>query len=811
MHTIGKHMPAVIRGETTILEHLTKDNLLNDYYGEALGISYYTEYLARIVGQLVHRYPHLQILEVGAGTGGATKRIIKNIGRSFSSYTFTDISNGFFENAQQLFKDCENKMVFKVLDLEKDIKLQGFTEDSYDVVIASFVLHATTNLDQTLTNVRRLLKPGGFLLMLEVTNLDQARLGFIFGSLPGWWLGADDGRSLSPCITNAEWDVILRRTGFSGVQSVTPDLDPLPFPASALVSQAVDPRFDFIRNPLAKSSEVFRPGPAIPNFVILGGNTAKTSTISNRVSRLLHDYCTSIFRISSLEHLEADSIPAGATILNLLDLDSPVFKDMIASSLAGIKLLFENSKNILWITQGCRADNPYQNQSLGFGRSMLVEMPHIRSQFLDIDYPNHSTARLIAEALLRFVVVDNTELPKLIDEILWSTETEFAIEDGVELVPRVILNQEKNDRYNSTRRLITRDIELNDTVVAIAKYDGSYAVLEAPKPVPTFENDLLVKTNFSSFSSVRVSPTTSLFLVHGTVVETGQQVISYSKSNASWVAVQKVAVLPYSHDKAALSLLLYFTYVATLNIFDGLLFGHTLMVQQPDAVTAAVLTYQASRKHVRLAFVTTELELLGDKWIYIHERANLRDIKKELPKNIGAFLYVQGSKTLAARIESCVLQANKRNSDSLASFMDVDAHSDSVSLPGIQKIIYSLLSYLEDIVGSLSSFKVPVVPINDISSIPVASAKINIVDWNASPKIKVQINPVDRKPLLSREKTYWLVGLTGSLGISLCQWMIAHGAKHVVFTSRSPKIDQRLIDEMELGGARICVIAGYVI
>jgi hybrid polyketide synthase/nonribosomal peptide synthetase ACE1 len=52
MHTIGKHMPAVIRGETTILEHLTKDNLLNDYYGEALGISYYTEYLARIVGQL---------------------------------------------------------------------------------------------------------------------------------------------------------------------------------------------------------------------------------------------------------------------------------------------------------------------------------------------------------------------------------------------------------------------------------------------------------------------------------------------------------------------------------------------------------------------------------------------------------------------------------------------------------------------------------------------------------------------------------------------------------------------------------------
>lgn len=65
MHIIGEHMPAVIRGETTILEHLTKGNVLDSYYSQALGISYYTEYLARMASQLVHRYPHMQILEIG--------------------------------------------------------------------------------------------------------------------------------------------------------------------------------------------------------------------------------------------------------------------------------------------------------------------------------------------------------------------------------------------------------------------------------------------------------------------------------------------------------------------------------------------------------------------------------------------------------------------------------------------------------------------------------------------------------------------------------------------------------------------------
>jgi len=59
----------------------------------------------------------------------------------FNTYTFTDISSGFFNKAKEKF-GTEN-MVFKTLDVEKDIIEQGYEEGKYDIVVAANVIHAT--------------------------------------------------------------------------------------------------------------------------------------------------------------------------------------------------------------------------------------------------------------------------------------------------------------------------------------------------------------------------------------------------------------------------------------------------------------------------------------------------------------------------------------------------------------------------------------------------------------------------------------------------------------------------------------------
>ena len=75
--------------------------------------------------------------------------------------------------------------------------------------------------------------------------------------------------------------------------------------------------------------------------------------------------------------------------------------------------------------------------------------------------------------------------------------------------------------------------------------------------------------------------------------------------------------------------------------------------------------------------------------------------------------------------------------------------------------------------------------------------------WCAAPTVPVQITPVDAGRLFSGNKTYWLVGLTGGLGLSLCQWMFNRGAKYVVITSRTPKVDPRWEENMKAQGAVI--------
>jgi hybrid polyketide synthase/nonribosomal peptide synthetase ACE1 len=64
MRTIGQNIISVVRGESSMLEHLREDDILDDYYANALG-THYTEYVARIAKQMSFSIPHLNFLEIG--------------------------------------------------------------------------------------------------------------------------------------------------------------------------------------------------------------------------------------------------------------------------------------------------------------------------------------------------------------------------------------------------------------------------------------------------------------------------------------------------------------------------------------------------------------------------------------------------------------------------------------------------------------------------------------------------------------------------------------------------------------------------
>ena len=157
----------------------------------------------------------LRVIEVGAGTGSATESVLPELPEGRYDYMYTDISAGFFAQAEALFGDeC---IEYRVLDIEKDPVEQGFDAHGYDLLIASNVLHATRYLEETLTHCRSLLAPSGHLVALE--NLcGQDWLDMTFGQLDGWWRFSDDCRPRYALAGPDVWRQSLGSVGFESVE-----------------------------------------------------------------------------------------------------------------------------------------------------------------------------------------------------------------------------------------------------------------------------------------------------------------------------------------------------------------------------------------------------------------------------------------------------------------------------------------------------------------------------------------------------------------------------------------------------------------
>lgn len=179
----------------------------------------------------------LKVLEIGAGTGSTTAALLQGGSTETSLpvwlYHFTDISSGFHEQARQAFLHFEEHMQYSVLDIEQDPEPQGFELGSYDLIIASNVIHATSPLSRSLLHIRKLLKPNGVLALIEVIRMSPA-YNLMFGALPGWWKGVADGRIDTPFLSPERWDEEMRESGFNGIDIVVPDADG-PSPSAALM------------------------------------------------------------------------------------------------------------------------------------------------------------------------------------------------------------------------------------------------------------------------------------------------------------------------------------------------------------------------------------------------------------------------------------------------------------------------------------------------------------------------------------------------------------------------------------------------
>lgn len=162
---------------------------------------------------------NVRILEIGAGTGGTTAHILPHLLAAQTEYVFTDLSPVFMDKARQKFGDYPY-IQYEILNIEQEPEAQGFAAHQYDVIVAANVLHATTDLRQSLKHVLQLLVPGGLLVLMEGTSR-QRWLDLIFGLTEGWWKFCDrDLRPSYPLLSSYQWQELLHSSGFREVVSI---------------------------------------------------------------------------------------------------------------------------------------------------------------------------------------------------------------------------------------------------------------------------------------------------------------------------------------------------------------------------------------------------------------------------------------------------------------------------------------------------------------------------------------------------------------------------------------------------------------
>ncbi|KAI2691625.1 hypothetical protein LCP963914a_1826 [Penicillium roqueforti] len=402
IEVIFNNVQQIFTGEAEALDLLLTDDILANVYNAMDQCD-----ISEFIRNLTHTKPNLRILEIGAGTGGSTANILKLLTPGsrtlYMNYTFTDISSGFFVAAKDRFASYPN-IEYATLDISKDPSDQGFDDRKYDLILATNVIHATASLNDSLSNIHKLLSPTGWLLLHELTPISKW-INYIFGTLAGWWYGEVDGRSGEPYIGIERWAKELKAAGFRTPDAAVLDSNqPHQLNAMIVARPEVDiaPKKCVTVLTLSKSMSV---GPLL-------------QALDNRGYSVHHS------------RFDEEPLPEGQDVIALLDEEAPFFEGMDNQRFDSFKKLAHSldQRGVLWVTRSSQAQcrDPRFAQINGVARTIRNEL-RVDFATCEVDDLDVSFEKLI-DVYEKFQVRQEDETLK--------PEFEYAIVDNTVQVGR---------------------------------------------------------------------------------------------------------------------------------------------------------------------------------------------------------------------------------------------------------------------------------------------------------------------------------------------------------------------------------------
>ncbi|PFH62884.1 hypothetical protein XA68_11440 [Ophiocordyceps unilateralis] len=828
-----KTIEPIFRG-TDPAEVIVADDRLTDFYDLQCMAS--PAELFQLLGQAK---PTMKVLEIGAGTGGTTRDILDSLMsedgiRLYEQFVFTDISPWFFNSARERFEN-RSGMVYQVLDITKSPAEQGFELESFDIVIASNVLHATPSLQETLRNVRSLLRPDGRLYLAELVQpLSWRYTHFLVGWLSGWWVGEADGRSDVPFITVERWDAELRAAGFSGVDSSVLDDDEPYYMCAHIVSRIA----------AAAAPE--------PEEVVILYKDQKhefACRLADIWAREGH-----VVRWVQLGHHE--ELADAKHVVSAVDLEAPFFHDLLEPDYDAFIAFLSNLKGgVLWLTRPAQiaCSDPRYGLVNGVARTVRVE--------LSIDF---WTAELQSPSETATTTAVLTIARKFFGRTPQSdgTDTEFAVHDGIVRIARCHWSSvagalEPAEDDGCARQMVVDQYGVLDSLHWVRQQE--------PQTVQDGHVEVDIRCVGLNFLDIMVAmglvpmPKDVLGVeAVGVVTRVGSAVDHVSVGDRVWVVHKGLfatkQVIPgsfvycipdgLSFEEAATMPIVYATVIYCLINLGQLRRGQSVLIHSAaggvgqaainicQMLGAEIYTTVGSESKIKYLI---DNHGIPRERIFNSRHASFLDDLMQTTQGRGADLVLNSlSGDLLHASWQCVAKGGKMIEIGKRDILErgrlaLDLFQNNRTFHG-----FDLVSLLRDhpevfpeITRQFQTFLAkghvkPIQPIHQFSAEKLPDAVRFMRSGDHIGKIVVTI-PQDPTSIpstkladtsfLSDSPTYLLVGGLGGLGKGVTRWLVEKGARNFCFLSRSAGAsdnDQHFFKELEAQGCRVAAVAGDV-
>ena len=429
---------------------------------------------------MAHKYPSMAILEIGNGIGTIAYSALSTLilhgnqevgAQRFARYDHTDTTALYFPKVQEDLKDHVNRLSLRVLDFECEPQQQGFDTAGYDLVIASDLALLGKDISLNLKHIRKLLKPGGKLLFIQIVNQDLLKIRSVRCFLSKQWLSSGDHEAGMIHLSQSNWFDILKRNGFSTGNLAFPVYRGTTHHENNIILATAD---TFSREHHLSPIKV---------MVILDQNSIAQQHIAARIQMEFSAVMTIEFSVQSL-HQAAKKIDLGSWFCILLsELETPLLQEIDVHIFSELKAVLLAAKNMIYITSGKQGSslNPSHHLITGLARVLRTENSRTKFVTLALQYAN----RITSDQINHIVKVFNTTLVASTDQY----EPEYTEHDGTLQIGRVIEAQYLNDHISQSKMACRSLIQPFGSGLPLAMTVGSPGLLDTLEFHQDLEND----------------------------------------------------------------------------------------------------------------------------------------------------------------------------------------------------------------------------------------------------------------------------------------------------------------------------------